>query len=540
MYSWYKASQVCYAYLADVHRGYTLSDDLRKSQWFTRGWTLQELLAPRSVVFFDNNWIDIGSKQSLEEIISEITGIDDFVNFRTACVAQKMSWAAKRKTTRIEDEAYCLLGLFDVNMPPLYGEGKKAFMRLQLEILKTSDDESIFVWCDEFREFYSQYGQPQLSGLLAYSPERFRDSGRIRAINPKDRYKSFTLWKDNPFSMTNKGLHISLNLFPYDLKDGMFIVPLECSSLGEDGEEQDACPAIFVQRKVVHSVERYGRAFVWNEKKLWLLMHDEIRRMMLKRNGNVNRYIYIKHNPEYEGPESLNSRFQDITVNTSSLQEHGFVVSGHEADVEGWCDWDKLKHDEIVLELRAPKEMVVRVLFTNDQTGESIVLAIIVRNGAEPCVFVLTTGNGPSLRDRNAALSQPWIVATSHAASETSEISALRAKLLEEEGPEASPASEKSIGKLFGRIMEAKRPLDRISQHLRGGKSVSASIKRLGTDYRNLTVNFRLDVKIVSGVRLQWPAPSWVEELLDSVAGDNEGSTLRIWNEKRKHVTKTG
>jgi hypothetical protein len=68
--------------------------------------------------------------------------------------------------------------------------------------------------------------------------------------------------------MTNKGLHISLNLFPYSppygLKDGMFIVPLECSSLGEDGEEKDACPAIFLKRKVVHSVERYGRALVRN------------------------------------------------------------------------------------------------------------------------------------------------------------------------------------------------------------------------------------------------------------------------------------
>jgi hypothetical protein len=525
MYSWYKASQVCYAYLADVHRGDTLSDDLRRIQWFTRGWTLQELLAPRSVVFFDNNWIDIGSKQSLEEIISEITGIDDFVNFGTACVAQKMSWAAKRYTTRIEDEAYCLLGLFDVNMPPLYGEGKKAFMRLQLEILKISDDESIFVWYDESRDNESRYGQPgqlPLSGLLADSPECFWYSGGIRPIHPKDRFKSFTLWKDNPFSMTNKGLHISLNLFPYSLKDGIFIVPLECSSLGEDGEEQDACPAIFLQRKVVHSVERYGRAFVPIDKKLLLLTHDEIRRMMLKKNGNVNRYIYI--NPEYEGPERSNPRHRDIIVNTSSLQQHGFVVSGHEADGEGRCTWDKSKHNEIVLALRLRKEMVVRVLFTNDQTRESIVLAIVVGIEAEPCVLVLTTGNGPSQRDKNVALSQPWFVATSHAASETSEISAPRAKVLEEEVPVASPASEKPIGKLFGRIIEAKRPLDRISRHFRDGKSISASLRRVRARFSiwGPCPRFRIDVKIDSGDSLQWPAPSWVEELLDSVAGNNE------------------
>src|ERR1700683_5073162 len=109
MYSWYKESQVCYAYLADIRRGETLQDDLRGSNWFTRGWTLQELLAPSSVVFFDTNWNDVGTKGSLVDIISEITGIDDFVNFEGACVAKKMSWVAKRETTRVEDIAYCLL-----------------------------------------------------------------------------------------------------------------------------------------------------------------------------------------------------------------------------------------------------------------------------------------------------------------------------------------------------------------------------------------------------------------------------------------------
>ncbi|KAE9373726.1 HET-domain-containing protein, partial [Stipitochalara longipes BDJ] len=144
MYSWYNASEVCYVYLADVRGGETLLDDLRRSEWFTRGWTLQELLAPSCVVFFDKDWNDVGTKGSLEEIISDITGISDFINFKRACVAQKMSWVARRKTTRVEDMAYCLLGLFDVNMPLLYGEGENSFRRLQLEILKTSDDESIF------------------------------------------------------------------------------------------------------------------------------------------------------------------------------------------------------------------------------------------------------------------------------------------------------------------------------------------------------------------------------------------------------------
>jgi hypothetical protein len=88
-------------------------------------------------------------------------------------VAQKMSWAAKRKTTRIEDEAYCLLGLFDLNMPPLDGEERKAFMRLQLEILKKSGDESIFVWHGEFLEELFGCIRLPLSGLLASTPVFF-------------------------------------------------------------------------------------------------------------------------------------------------------------------------------------------------------------------------------------------------------------------------------------------------------------------------------------------------------------------------------
>ena len=167
MYQWYRnIPEVCYAYLGDVRDGDKLHHALRKSNWFTRGWTLQELLAPSTVVFFDQNWNHIGTKGSLEEVISKITGIDDFINFETACVAQKMSWASQRETTRVEDMAYCLLGLFNVNMPPLYGEGEKAFMRLQMEILKTSDDESIFAW---YKDGFKPGRSPRAPGFFSSS-----------------------------------------------------------------------------------------------------------------------------------------------------------------------------------------------------------------------------------------------------------------------------------------------------------------------------------------------------------------------------------
>jgi hypothetical protein len=145
MFRWYSNAVVCYAYLSDVQ---FLSSDLSGSRWFTRGWTLQELIAPRRILFFTSQWELIGTKESLCGKISNITGIDVMTlrattTLSSASVACKMSWAANRQTTRIEDVAYCLMGLFDVNMPLLYGEGKKAFIRLQEEIIRENDDHSI-------------------------------------------------------------------------------------------------------------------------------------------------------------------------------------------------------------------------------------------------------------------------------------------------------------------------------------------------------------------------------------------------------------
>ncbi|KAE9375872.1 HET-domain-containing protein, partial [Stipitochalara longipes BDJ] len=140
MFRWYEEAEECYAYLADVQpnsvdrvTGIT-GPDFRESRWFTRGWTLQELIAPLSVRFLDKEWQEIGTKADLQQDISDITGIPgSFLlgdELRHASVAQRMSWASKRETTRIEDLAYCLMGLFGIYMPMLYGEGERAFIRL--------------------------------------------------------------------------------------------------------------------------------------------------------------------------------------------------------------------------------------------------------------------------------------------------------------------------------------------------------------------------------------------------------------------------
>ena len=154
MYSWYRGAIICYAYLPDVPSDEdprAPGSSFRRSRWFTRGWTLQELIAPRRVVFLFRDWKILGTKYSLADVLVEITGIWDEVlagnlPLRSVSVATRMSWASNRETTRVEDEAYSLLGIFDITMTPVYGEGERAFRRLQEEILKRIPDQSLFAW----------------------------------------------------------------------------------------------------------------------------------------------------------------------------------------------------------------------------------------------------------------------------------------------------------------------------------------------------------------------------------------------------------
>ncbi|KAI1389416.1 heterokaryon incompatibility protein-domain-containing protein [Hypoxylon trugodes] len=205
MFNWYRCSVVCYAYLEDVqstHMEYYSS--FKASRWFTRGWTLQELLAPFTVVFFSSDWENIGTRDSLQEIIAEITNINreffETGNLADFSIAQKMSWASLRQTTRVEDQAYCLLGLFGVSMPLIYGEGERAFIRLQEAIIKESDDHSIFAWTNAT----PRYPDTKIvrGGLLAPSPAPFANSRSIVRTQVDEGI--------SPYTITNAGLQISL------------------------------------------------------------------------------------------------------------------------------------------------------------------------------------------------------------------------------------------------------------------------------------------------------------------------------------------
>ncbi|RDW66841.1 hypothetical protein BP5796_09590 [Coleophoma crateriformis] len=216
MFRWYAQADVCYAYLSDVlmqNDGKLDSSSFRVSRWFTRGWTLQELLAPKEVSFFDRKWNHLLARNTDADtngLIESITGIDqkflrgDRVELIfEASIATRMSWAAHRKTTREEDMAYSLLGIFDISMPMLYGEGKRAFGRLQEEIMKVSDDPSLLAWgftdsMDPALTFRGDDGR-----ILARSPELFRYCGKLRPWEKSQQLPS-------SFATTQKGFELRL------------------------------------------------------------------------------------------------------------------------------------------------------------------------------------------------------------------------------------------------------------------------------------------------------------------------------------------
>jgi hypothetical protein len=164
---------------------------------------LSQLLAPSRVEFYDQDWHFRGTKSDLKNLIADISQIVTEVlenpdGLYRLPVAQRMSWAAKRQTTRIEDAAYCLLGIFQVNLPMLYGEGQRAFLRLQEEIVKETNDLSIFAW--------KATGEGQkYHGVLASSPAEFRDCGSLRLIDNS--------MLSPEFALSNKGLRIETDLF---------------------------------------------------------------------------------------------------------------------------------------------------------------------------------------------------------------------------------------------------------------------------------------------------------------------------------------
>jgi hypothetical protein len=271
MFAWYRGSAVCYAFLSDyTHHGDHAQDGtLSESRWFTRGWTLQELIAPSEILFLDSAWTPFGDRRSLSSHIANATRIDEalfrressclhhrchgVVNSQRGCqdcsreamaltdrslksysISARMSWAARRETTRVEDIAYCLLGIFGVTMPLLYGEGLKAFRRLQEEIVRHSNDQTFLAWD---RGLYRQRRLP-MDAVFAPHPACFMDGHLFRPI-PALLSEFTTTVRDGGGGAVELDVHLA-RCTTDDQTSGSFahrssyLAALNCSSVGDD------------------------------------------------------------------------------------------------------------------------------------------------------------------------------------------------------------------------------------------------------------------------------------------------------------------
>ncbi|KAK3661195.1 hypothetical protein LTR56_000318 [Elasticomyces elasticus] len=221
MFRWYQNAAECIAFLGDVG-----GDDgrlLEHSIYFKRGWTLQELIAPQDMTFYDQHWNCLGTKKDLLDALSNITRIPRDVlshhrHFSTCSVAQRMSWASDRETREVEDQAYSLMGLFDISLKLIYGEGEKAFIKLQREIIASSADQSIFSWKLDNRKHRAG------SSLLAPSPHAFAECGNIVPTSVQ-----------KPYSLTNIGLSIQWYTWPHSMET--YLAFLDCSEVGSPRSE---------------------------------------------------------------------------------------------------------------------------------------------------------------------------------------------------------------------------------------------------------------------------------------------------------------
>lgn len=309
MYRLYQEAETCYVYLADAKLGAIEPEDsdlsviqlISESRWITRGWTLQELIAPRSVSFYSKEWAFIGKSvdEDILRPLAEATGIDigvlsGDIATQEVSVANRMRWASTRKTTRQEDMAYCLMGLFGVNMPLLYGEGGvRAFIRLQNEVLQATDDQTIFAWSMPL----SRKGQNLASGLLAESPAFFRDAPSMYPMSDWHQPESST-----PLSMTNRGLMVQLYLQPSK------------SAANTEGDSGDDFLAVLNSSADVRRVDDRGREWIHEYspaitlRRLWgdqfARLHADDRRYVRThdRQAGEIRTLFVKQDQSFSLP----------------------------------------------------------------------------------------------------------------------------------------------------------------------------------------------------------------------------------------------
>ena len=402
MYRLYESAAVCYAFLSDVQASEEdekVEQEIKESLWFTRGWTLQELLASRVVHFFNSRWGFLGTKHTLTEVLTLCTGIDGPILRKTESpfdrsVAQRMSWASQRVTTRIEDIAYCLLGIFDINMPMLYGEGAKAFVRLQEEIIKQTDDHSIFAW-------------PLLSksqvGLFAQSPAAFVGCGNIETVPPPPISSSANIPSSSAmsFAICNRGLSINLFIFPY-LVD-TYLACLNCykkeevSNKSRQADSTDEYPpylGILLRRLPENDqyirLQFEGQKFICMRAKVWdgYLLHAILDSTVRLQPAGLTE-VHVRQRLSNSSGDVERNRFQGFRITTLKTLQPS--LPGHERHTDRVHSWDSQKR---IISLETG-ELGPKKLYTVAKPNHKVIVIHLGFDfGWNPICFIGTSGDG--------------------------------------------------------------------------------------------------------------------------------------------------
>jgi hypothetical protein len=367
MYDWYRRAEICYAHLEGVSSTADVtqtSGEFAGCKWFTRGWTLQELLAPAEIAFYSDDWVKIGDKAALCRPLSVITGMDEDIltgakALESASIAKRMSWAAQRHTTRPEDVAYCLMGIFGVNMPMLYGEGDKAFLRLQEEIMKQSDDQSIFAWAN------MSLSADAYHGLLAKSPADFTHSHSVMPYQD---------WEPRPpYQLTNRGLRIDLPLtIRQEGTNTVFIAALDCPAPPD--YEDGSFLGIYL-KKLSHGDQQYTRIRVGQFAKI--------------RERGRRQTIYVKQNniviadietifPHHVfqlrmGPSRLVYTPMRVIVDPTRTGQGPDVISSSRSQVRRWMAESQ---PVSFVGPKVPGELVCAIMFERVDDGERVLMLL--------------------------------------------------------------------------------------------------------------------------------------------------------------------
>lgn len=374
MYQWYHHARVCYAYLADVHD----EDDprardsqFRRSRWFTRGWTLQELIAPQVLVFLSKGWRVLGTKAMLAAVIEEVTGIDSailthHVSLDTVSVAKRISWASRRHTTREEDEAYSLMGILNVHMPTIYGEGRFAFIRLQEEVLKQTSDQTLFAWGPSLRdnvkleddsptdlpymweESEAIWESPYMRNLFALSPRDFLSSGSITTLPRPTFLEKLHLTPPLPqYHVTGHGIHTTVPLLTgrsYRSGEVVHLAILACQDeagrllaliLNSQERTRDEyyvgaflCPTMSFEDN--HPIGAAGPRDVFLGESYFRTIHLSTSFVAAHREGIRVQEVYIPHRPS----RTRALAFQEYTDTYLALAQ---CEGPFEVHLAGWC-----------------------------------------------------------------------------------------------------------------------------------------------------------------------------------------------------------